>query len=182
MIRQHNPFFRIFGALVLLGAALALAQAPQTLPSMEGESLTGQKVEMPSAARGKVSVLIFGFSKASKKPTSAWADKIFADFGAQPEFALYQLPVLEDVPRLVRGMVISGMRKGERENMRDHFVPLLHGEKELKAFVHFKEPDDAYLVLLDRSGQVAQQIHGPFDADAYAHLRTSIQSVLNQQN
>jgi hypothetical protein len=141
--------------------------AQQPMPRVEGESFTGRKVVLPDDAKEKVAVLVFGFTKASKGPTSAWGEKIFSEFGNQTGFELYQLPVLEDVPRFIRGMVISGMKKGIKENMRDHFVPILQGESELKKLVSYKEPDDAYLVVLDPSGKVGQQIHGPFSDAAY---------------
>jgi len=170
---------RLFACFLFV--ALLAAQAAQQLPTTVGESLAGSKVVLPEAAKGKVAVLIFGFTKASKTATSAWADKIFSDFGAQTGFALYQLPVLESVPGFIRGMVISSMKKGVRENMRDHFIPVLHGEAELKKLVSYKEPDDAYLVLLDSTGQIVEQKHGPFSDAAYAQLRADIQSQLSFQ-
>jgi hypothetical protein len=162
---------------LLLFAALACAQT-QPMPRIEGESFAGQKVVLPDAAKGHVAVLVFGFTKASKEPTRAWAEKILAEFGNQSEFELYQLPVLEDVPRLFRGMVISGIKKGIPEKLRDRFVPILQGESELKKLVGYKEPDDAYLVILDPSGQIAQQVHGSFSEAAYAQLREELQRLL----
>lgn len=149
------------------------------MPRVQGESVAGRTVILPDAAKGHVAVLVFGFTKASKEPSGAWANKIFADFGSQSGFELYQLPVLEDVPRFVRGMVVSGIRKGTKENMRDHMVPILQGEAELKKLVGYKEPNDAYLVILNRSGQVVRQMHGPFSDAAYAQLRGEIQTLLN---
>ena len=155
-------------------AALLFAQTGTPMPRIEGDSFAGGHVVLPDAARGRVAVLIFGFTKASKGPTSAWADKILSDYRTQPGFEVYQLPVLEDVPRLVRGMVISSIKKGVKENIRDHFVPVLHGESELKKFVGYKEPDDAYLVVLDSSGQVLTHMNGPYNDPAYARLKEEI--------
>ncbi len=149
------------------------------MPTTEGESLAGHKVVLPDAAAGTVAVLIFGFTKASKLQTSAWAEKLHADFVARTDFQLYQLPVLEDVPRILRSTVISGIRKGVAENKRDRFVPILQGEADLKKLVHYKEPDDAYLVVLDRAGNIVQQTHGaPSDAN-YGLTKAAIQSLLN---
>ena len=117
--------------------------------------------------------------KASKEPTKAWAERVFSEFGAQAGFELYQLPVLEDVPRFFRGMVISGIKKGIPENMRDHFVPILQGEADLKKLVGYKEADDAYLVTLNAAGQIVQQRHGAFSDAAYAQLRGEIQALLD---
>jgi len=149
------------------------------MPRVEGESFAGRKVVLPDDAKGKVAVLVFGFTKASKGPTGAWAEKILSEFGTQAGFELYQLPVLEDVPRFVRGMVISSIKKGIKENLRDHFVPILQGESELKKLVSYKEPDDAYVVVLDPSGQIVRQVHGPLSDAAYAQLRDKLHALLN---
>ena len=166
---------RLLSFLFLI--SLACAQT-QPMPRVEGESFAGRKIVLPDAAKGHLAVLVFGFTKASKEPTRAWAEKILAEFGNQSEFELYQLPVLEDVPRLFRGMVISGIKKGIPERLRDHFVPILQGESELKKLVGYKEPDDAYLVILDPSGQIARQMHGSFSAAAFAQLREDLHKLL----
>ena len=166
---------------LLLFVCASLAQTAGILPAIEGESFTEHKVTLPDAARGKVAVLIFGFTKASKEPTSAWAAKVQAEFGSRAGFEMYQLPVLEDVPRFIRGMVISSIKKGVRENMRDHFVPILQHEAELKKFVNYQAKDDAYLVVLDASGQVADQLHRPFSDAAFSQLKSEIQKQLGEQ-
>lgn len=163
----------------LLAVSSALAQGVADMPRIEGENLAGRHVVLPDAARGKVAVLDFGFSRASKVPTSDWGKKLSADLASQPDFALYQLPVLEDVPRIIRGMVISGIRKGVPENLRDHFVPIVTGEAAIKKLVMYQEPDDAYLVVLNRAGKIVWQQHGPLNDAAYARLRAQVESLLH---
>jgi hypothetical protein len=170
---------RFLVCLTLL--ALSMTQVAAQMPRIEGENLAGQKVLLPDAAAGKVAVLIFGFTKSSKVPTKAWANKLDADFGTRPDFTLYQLPVLEDVPRFLRGTVISGIKKGVPENKREHFVPILQAAAELKKFVHYHEPDDAYLVVLGRTGEILSQIHGSPEDAKYALLRAELESSMNSK-
>lgn len=160
----------------------ATAQDADRLPTVEGDSLAGQRIVLPDAAAGKISVLVFGFTKASKEPTTAWANKILKDFAARPDFLVYQLPVLEDVPRFIRGMVIGGMKKGVAEDKRAHFVPIPQKESELKKFVHYKEPDNAYVVVLSRSGETLLMTHdgGPGEA-SYERVRNTIDAALKQK-
>lgn len=174
-MRIRTAFILIFFLIGFTGA-----QTLQIMPRIEGESLAGRRVLLPDATKSHVAVLIFGFSKKSKEPTGEWADKLAAEFGTKSGLEVYQLPVLEDVPRFIREMVISGIKKGIKEDKRDHFVPILQGEAELKKLVGYKESDDAYLVLLNRDGQIVQQSHGPFSEAAYGHLRSEIQSLLPQ--
>src|SRR3954466_12949480 len=175
---MRNHFRRVL-VYCLLALVAAWAHGQQAMPRVEGESLSGHKVVLPDDAKGRVAVLVFGFTKASRGPTSAWGDKIFADFGAQQGFALYQLPVLENAPRFIRGMIISGMKKGVRDNMRDHFIPVLKGESELKKLVGYRESDDAYLIVLDPSEKIVQHVHGAFSNAAYEPLRKEIQTLLH---
>lgn len=177
--RRVVTFLRFLFCFTL--TTLAAAQAPPEMPKISGDSFAGHKVALPDATAGKVGVLIFGFTKASKTPTAAWAKRIFAEFGSRPGFELYQLPVLEDVPRLVRGMVTSGIKSGVPENQRDHFVPILQGEAELEKLVHYKEPDDAYLVVLNRDGKVVYQQHGALTDASYGELRGQIEALLAAQ-
>jgi hypothetical protein len=173
------PLLRFLCYFAFLVSSLAQSFAP--LPKIEGENLSGHKVVLPDAAAGKVAVLIFGFTKASKLQTGAWADTLQADFVARTDVLLYQLPVLEDVPRILRSIVISGIRKGVAENKRDRFIPVLQGEADLKKLVHYKEPDDAYLVVLDRAGSIVQQMHGAFNDANYGVTKMAIDSLLNRK-
>jgi len=175
-VRNQLRLLRCVRLLVAFTAAGLLGQ--QAMPRIEGENFAGQKVVIPDASRGHVAVLVFGFTKKSKDPTSEWAAKVTSDFGGQTGFELYQLPVLEDVPRFIRGMVISGIKKGVKENLRDHFVPIVQGEAELKKLVSYKEPDDAYLVVINPAGQILQQTHGPFSDILYQPLRSQLQAML----
>jgi hypothetical protein len=171
-----------FRFVLLLACVSSAAQSPEHIPKIQGETLAGRKVLLPDAAKGSITIFIFGFTKASKTPTGEWAKKLFAQFGTHSGFELYQLPVLEDVPRLVRGMVISGIKKGVPENARDHFVPVLQGEAELKKAVHYQENDDAaYLVLLDREGNVVQQTHRPITGASYSTWQAQIEYLLDQK-
>lgn len=175
---MRDPCHTLRFASVLLLFTVTWAHGRQMMPQVEGESLAGRKVVLPDAAKGHVAILVLGFTKASKEPTSAWGRRIASEFGSQNGFELYQLPVLQDVPRLLRSMVVSGIKKGVKENMRDHFVPLFEHESELKKLVGYQEPDDAYLVVLDPSGQIVHQVHGSFSDAAYARLREQLQRLL----
>src|SRR5664279_2306567 len=144
-LRCAIPVFSIALAVFL---SMSLASAAQQFPRLQEENLAGKQVVLPDAASGKIAVLVFGFTHTSQTTTGAWAKQIRADFGKSAGFELYQLAVLEEAPRLVRGMIVSGIKKGVPENQRANFVSVMHNEAELKKLVAYKEPDDAYLIVL----------------------------------
>ncbi len=75
-------------------------------------------------------------------------------------------------------MVISGIKKGVPETERDHFVPVLKDETELKQAVNYSAPDDAYLVILNRDGKVAQQLHESVNDAEYPRIRQELETLL----
>src|SRR6516165_7534672 len=169
---------KVLFAAALVGPLFSCTALAQQFPRLQEENLNGQQVVLPDAASGKVAVLVMGFSKDSKIATEAWAKRIDSDFGKTPGVALYQMPILEAVPKMFRGMVISGIKKGVPESQRANFVPVLHNEDELKKLVGFSAEDDAYIVVLDRSGKIVYQTHATSVDPGYAELKAKLQPLV----
>jgi hypothetical protein len=60
---------------------------------------------LPDAAAGHPAVVVIGFTHSSQNQTKAWAARL------QHEFPTYSIAVLENAPRLVRGMAVHGMKR-----------------------------------------------------------------------
>ena len=168
-------------AWVVATVSLLLAVGvAQQFPRLQEQNLNGQQVVLPEAASGKIAVLVLGFTRSSQNPCGAWAKRVLDDFGKSSGVVLYQLPVLEDAPRPLHGMIVSGIKKGVPENVRGTFVPVMHDEAALKKLVGWSESsaDDAYVILLDRNGAILFQTHGATPDPAYAALHSKLQSLL----
>ncbi|MDR3698303.1 MAG: hypothetical protein P4L56_01630 [Candidatus Sulfopaludibacter sp.] len=152
----------------LLPFLLALPLLAQQFPAIEGQNLLDQKVKFPN---GHPAVVVMGFTHASQNQTKAWAQRI----GTQ--LPLYSIAVLEDAPRLVRGMASHGIKSGTPENQREHFLLVYRNEKELKQAAGFSTPDDAYILVLDKSGVIHWKFHGPVTDSAFDQLKTQVQQV-----
>ena len=137
-------------------------------PSVECENLRNEKVTIPEASKGHSAVFVIGFTHASQTQTKVWAAKL------EPETHPYSVAVLEDAPRLVRGMAIHGMKTGVAPELRGRFLVVFHGEQELKQAVGFDRPDDAYVVVVDRDGLIHWSFHGPFAETAFAELNRQL--------
>lgn len=157
----------------ILAACLALAalcpaplHAADLFPTVPTESLLGAKAELPGMLKGRTTVLIVGFTHASQTETKAWSQRIGRDLDA------YSVAVLQDVPRLVRGMVKGGIKDGVPQAQRDRYLLVFTGEKEIKAAAAFDRPDDACLLLLDPEGAIRWRFHGPVSDAALAELKS----------
>jgi len=122
---------------------LAANLVGQTLPNFSGENLPGKTVELPAAAAGHSAVLLIGFTHASQSQTKAWSQRL-----AHEPNPGYSIAVLQDVPRLVRGMAVHGIKSGVPADQRDRFLLVYKNGAELKRVVEFSAPDDAYVLAL----------------------------------
>ena len=159
---------RVFFATV---APVLLAGAQ--FPSIDGENLLGDKVALPRIAEGRPAVFVIGFTHASQSQTKAWSARI------APSFPTYSIAVLQDVPRLVRGMAVSGIKSGVPQSQRDRFILIFKGEKELKEASAFSsgQPNDAYILLVDSASAIQWQFHGAVSDTAVAELRSRLDAL-----
>jgi hypothetical protein len=164
-------------AIMALLAALAYAES---LPRLEGETLSKKPIVLPDSAQGKIALLVMGFSKKGGQATGPWEKQFKNDFGADQRYVVYPIAVLEDVPRFIRGMVTSGIRSSTPQSEQDHFVILVHGEQDLKHFVGYSAPDEAYLLLLDAKGEIRWRGHGLFKDEDYTALKNVAKQLASE--
>ena len=164
-------------AVLLVAVALPCwGVLAQSLPATEGETLSGKPTTLARDVSGKPAVVVIGFSKASSSETAAWGKRLKGDPGLAG-MPVYQVAVLEDVPKLVRGMVKSSIRGSVPVAAQGTFVMLFHDEAQWKELAHYKNADDAYVVVLDRSGTTRFTVAGAV-ADHYGDVMEAAKRVL----
>ena len=157
--------------IVGLAAAPHPALAPgDRMPPLRGEYLSGRKAVLPDAARGRVALVALGFSYGSRFAVEPWIARFRRDFGADSAAAFFEVPVIGGLARMARPFIDGGMRRGTPKALHENVVTVYGGEGEWKLRLGFREPDDAYLLLLDRAGRVAWRHAGPFREEDYLPL------------
>jgi len=146
----------------------AFAAAAQQLPRIEGKNLADAPITLPEAAAGHPAILVLGFTHASQHQTKAWAAKL------TPLYPTWSIAVLQDMPRLVRPMATHSMKNDVPADQRARFLLVFKGEKELKQAAGFQTPDDAYLLIIDKSGVVRWRFHGPLTDDALMQVKSQM--------
>lgn len=146
--------------LLFFALTVSLLSA-QPLPKIEGETCSGKKLTLPT---GKPAVLIIGFTHGSQSQTKAWAQRV------HDRFDTWSIVVLEDVPRLMRGMVSHSVKGSIPQAQHDRCLLVNHGEKELKHAVGFDRPEDAYVLVTDSAGSIQWRFHGPVTNDAVEQI------------
>jgi ATP10 protein len=165
-------------ALLLL--CLALPLAAETIPSTEGENLLGQKVQIANSLKGRIGVLLLGFSKPSGNNVGLWQKRLAEDYASDANVLIYQIPLLESVPGFVRGIIISGMRKDVPKSQQANFVVVVHDEDQWKKVSGYQKSDDCFIMVVDKAGEIRWRGAGDPKLTNYATLHQQIQTLLGR--
>lgn len=173
---MRSPRARV-AFLAALGFALAMPLCSEQMPRITGETLSGKQVSLPSASSGSVAIICIGFSHASQSQLKPWAERATKAFHQNGRVLVYFIAVLEDAPRLIRGMAVHGMRSRVPAQQQNHFVVVYQGESELKRVAGFQRPEEAYILLLDRRGEIQWVRQGPVTDAALQELTDRVHSI-----
>jgi len=169
------PVSAAFAIAVLAVCPPSGAQSPvATIPASRGTTLTGALVVLPDAVKGKVGVLVVGFTKDSKGPIEAWGRRLAADYPDASSVVYYEMPVLASAPALVRVTIEEQMKMSLSTAEREHFLPVTQNEAGWLAAVPYVKGDDAYVLLIGGDGAVRWQTRGPVTDAKYAELKGKI--------
>lgn len=157
--------------LAFFFAGLLLAQQ---LPVIEVQTLSDKKFSIPSGLPSPPTLLVIGFTKSSQPNTESWGKLLKQTFGA--DFVFYSIAVLEDVPKLIRGMVAGSIKHDIPKADHDRFLLVYKGQKDLRQAVGFDTatPDDAYLAIVDKAGAITWKIHGKANQAAAAQIKSAL--------
>ncbi|MCI0348047.1 MAG: hypothetical protein L0Z53_01355 [Acidobacteriales bacterium] len=82
--------------------------------------------------------------------------------------------MLEGAPRIFRGMIKQGIKKGVPRQSQDRFLIVTSDEAEWKKRLNVTDGDLPYLILIDGDGRVICRDQGVFDEAKYEVLRSKI--------
>lgn len=182
MSRRPSPIAPLMLGLGLLAAPLAAAERVPALvpgqpcPRLTGRMLTQRDGALPDAARGRVTLLLLGFTYASRHPVADWAARFRERFGADPGVDLFEVPMIGGMARMAAPFIESGMRKGTPRELLDRVLIVYGDTRPWKARVGWSPAarDDAHLLLLDEGGVVRWLGHGTWEAERFESLAAEV--------
>ena len=153
------------------------------LPQLQGEYLSGRKATLPGDAGGRVALLLVGFSYASRVPVKAWTQRFRADFSDKAQVTFYQVPMLGGMARMGKWFIEGGMRRGTATADYENVITVYGGTEAWRQRLGVKPgdakaEDTAYLVLLDRNGNVVWLHAGPLEESAYQALAAQVRKLI----
>jgi len=145
-----------------------------TMPSIAGQALSGNWIELPAATQGKAAAVLFSFSRAAGHDAQNWTQHLSND---DPRLPIYTVIFLESVPRLLRGMVISGIKSGMPTGMQDRTILLFRDELSWKRRFRLSDESHACVILIRPNGEIQWISPESFTDARYSELTKEIQAL-----
>jgi hypothetical protein len=165
-------------ATIAVAIAISSSAAAQwTLSTLRTRTLTNVEFSIPMHLPAQPSLLVIGFTSASRDQTSAWSRLLAQDDDLRGLVVTYQVAVIDDVPAMMRRFVIRGIRSGVPEALHDKFLVVSEQSEDWKSLASYSEPDAAYLVLLDEMGEVGWVGNGAPTAASLQSIRVKAEEL-----
>lgn len=161
-------------SLAVLAVAAGRLPTGDVLPALSGETLSGKRLDLPTARAGSPSILVFSFAKAAGADSHLWNERLGKDLGPDSPVRVFRVIVLESAPKLFRGMAVSGIKSGLPKPLWDRTLLLYKDEDLWKQRLAVASDKHAYLVVLDGEGRVQWMSNGAFNEAEYGELKKGL--------
>jgi hypothetical protein len=152
-------------------SAVLVAHA-EKMPPLRVENLSGDSLVVPARTATAPSLFVIGFTKKSRAQTSQWTQRLEREdpHGEPP----YQVAILDDVPRFLRGLVLHAIRSGIPERLHKRFLIVYDNADVWKRLARFVIPDDAYVLVIGAGGKLVWRTEGGLTEERFKALLEAI--------
>lgn len=176
---------------VLLSSAIGLAVfpfvagaqsnvAPLTLgdamPDISGRTPAGNTLDLLAGVHGATAVIVFSFSKAAGKDARLWNDRLFKDYDANHSISVITVIMLESVPRLLRGMILSDLRSDMPARMQNNTIVSYQDEDMWKRRLAAIDDGHAIVLLVGPDGCIRWRESSGFSDVSYKELNNVLRA------
>jgi hypothetical protein len=160
----------------LLSVCMCLAASGSDaapLPPLPAQTLSGKRIVVPRDLRG-MSVVVVGFTKASRKQTEGWSKRLREDRQLMTTATVYDVVALDGVPGFIRSGILKQVRSGIPKERHDRFLIVTESVDTWKRFLRAAAEDDAGVALIASSGEVIWTTRGALSEAALEQLRARV--------
>ncbi len=179
-----------FSVLVLVGAFLASSGCSSPIPRRDptgepfppvvGESLEGQRVELPGAFTGEPVVLLVGYRQRTQFDLDRW---LLGLAEAQVPVAVREVPTISGmVPWMISGTIDGGMRRGIPKEDWGAVVTVYGDANKIEEFTGTENSLPGRILLLDADGTVVFFHDRGYSVGALQRLRDALKGIENDQS
>ena len=170
----------LVGILLTLGACTAKVSTPPNVqnaffPSVRGNSLNKESIRIPDSYRGKVALLLVGYTQKAQFDIDRW---ILGALQADVKAEIVEVPTIAGMmPQMVQGFIDNGMRSGIPKSDWASVVTVYEDAPKIIEALGNERPQSAYAVLLNREGRIVWTSNIGYSATQILELKKVVDSL-----
>jgi len=141
----------------------------QPFPSIKGESLKKEVVNIPEVFKGKNTLLLIGYKQDSQFDIDRWL--IGLDM-TETQVNVYELPAIQGLfPRMFSTVINNGMRAGIPKSLWKGVITVYQDGELVQKFTGNRNPNNARVILLNKDGIILFMYDEGFSVEALNRVR-----------
>lgn len=144
-------------------------------PSVKGNSLSNKAVSIPENYRGKVTLILVGYTQRAQFDIDRW---ILGALQADIKADIVEVPTIAGMmPQMVQGFIDNGMRSGIPKSDWGSVVTVYEDAPKIIEALGNERPQSAYAVLLNREGKIVWSSNIGYSATQILELKKAVDSL-----
>ena len=146
-----------------------------SFPKVDAKTLLNNVVQFPTITKGKIAIICIGFNDVGRPKTNTWVKEIPSKY-ADTSVVFYEMPMIKNAPKILRGVIEKGMRKGTDVALHDHVANYYGDMKTYQKQLLMPDENSCYTFVLDKNGVIQYSVEGA----ASAEVMEKIEKIVNQ--
>ncbi|MEW6991000.1 hypothetical protein AADZ91_09960 [Colwelliaceae bacterium 6441] len=141
----------------------------KVFPSVSGESLEKNQVNIPQDFKGKQTLLLIGYKQNSQFDIDRWL--IGLDM-TKTTVDVYEIPTIQGLfPRMFSTFIDDGMRAGIPKPLWKGVITVYKDGDKVQKFTGNENPNNARVILLNENGMITFMYDDGFSVSALNEVR-----------
>jgi hypothetical protein len=146
-----------------------------TIPTMTGETLEKDTVEIPSMFNSPLTLLLVGYKQDSQFDIDRW---LIALDMTKTNVSAYEIPAIQGMfPRMFKPYINDGMRAGIPKELWKGVITLYKDGEEMQAFTGNERANNARVILVNDKGLIVYFYDRGFSVEALNDVRDIIEKI-----
>jgi ATP10 protein len=145
------------------------AQVGNDFPTVVGESLTNEVIDIPKDTKGKYSIIGMAWSKKGEEELEDWFVPVFDLFIDKESFIptvydvnVYFLPMFSGFKKGAHKKVMADAKKYLDEKLQPHVLFYKGKVREYRKELNFEDRTIVYFFVLDKTGKIVHAVSGKY--------------------
>jgi hypothetical protein len=145
-------------------------------PELKARTLAGRSIIFPAGTKNKATIICVAFKDEAQPMADTWTKDIMANYG-DSLINYFEVPMLKNGLKLMRGMIDGGIRKGIDKTLHDNVATYYGGLESYKKALLMPDDLGCYIFLLDKAGMIQFTEQGSADAEKLQQLYSRLKAI-----